>query len=542
MDESQSILNDFHLSPATGRGDEHCFEDDRKNSVCSLKLPSQELSRLGPTEIVGNEHCRHGKRKNYSPCENFGDDFCGNRRSNQYMPVFIDDASISPNTHGYRREIRGAFKRERCPSPISADNCLKKNNESNFSHFGESNHRPTFYETSYSPTHQKYSRSKFYLSGCKCFGCEPFKHDSLRPGVRSVEERQHAHEIQSPLQDEVPTGTISKEFRSIEYPLKSSPTSKEPPCSPSTPKRLNSPLPGISSMKAFCPGLPFPMCLPTSSSACEGYNASLFSWSFRNPCFQRFPYYFPPSHAASMYPEDKYSITSNRGLMGRESDVHGQENGIYAAMTPIRGHKHESSSTNSDVEENNNLELPRPNQPPPMDSQTVNEFSQIMASTSTLPVDELMDSQGYNSIENGLTVDENENVLNETDCVSDDGELAKVKSPKGRKFTCKFCGKIYISLGALKMHIRTHTLPCKCHICGKAFSRPWLLQGHIRTHTGEKPYKCHMCQRAFADRSNLRAHLQTHSDVKKYRCRTCHKTFSRMSLLLKHEEVGCLAS
>lgn len=51
-------------------------------------------------------------------------------------------------------------------------------------------------------------------------------------------------------------------------------------------------------------------------------------------------------------------------------------------------------------------------------------------------------------------------------------------------FSCKYCDKEYVSLGALKMHIRTHTLPCVCKLCGKAFSRPWLLQGHIRTHTG----------------------------------------------------------
>ncbi|XP_062997139.1 zinc finger protein SNAI3 [Elgaria multicarinata webbii] len=106
-------------------------------------------------------------------------------------------------------------------------------------------------------------------------------------------------------------------------------------------------------------------------------------------------------------------------------------------------------------------------------------------------------------------------------------------------FSCKYCDKEYASLGALKMHIRTHTLPCVCKVCGKAFSRPWLLQGHIRTHTGEKPYTCSHCSRAFADRSNLRAHLQTHSDIKKYQCHTCLKTFSRMSLLLRHEEVAC---
>ncbi|KAI5276892.1 zinc finger protein SNAI3 [Manis pentadactyla] len=106
-------------------------------------------------------------------------------------------------------------------------------------------------------------------------------------------------------------------------------------------------------------------------------------------------------------------------------------------------------------------------------------------------------------------------------------------------FTCKFCDKECASLGALKMHIRTHTLPCLCTICGKAFSRPWLLRGHIRTHTGEKPYACSQCGRAFADRSNLRAHLQTHSGTRKYQCSCCAKTFSRVSLLLRHEESGC---
>ncbi|KAM4614399.1 zinc finger protein SNAI3 [Discoglossus pictus] len=110
--------------------------------------------------------------------------------------------------------------------------------------------------------------------------------------------------------------------------------------------------------------------------------------------------------------------------------------------------------------------------------------------------------------------------------------------PARRLFSCQHCAKAYTSLGALKMHIRTHTLPCTCRICGKAFSRPWLLQGHIRTHTGEKPFSCLHCGRGFADRSNLRAHLQTHSEVKRYRCPGCGKTFSRVSLLAKHRD-GC---
>ena len=109
-----------------------------------------------------------------------------------------------------------------------------------------------------------------------------------------------------------------------------------------------------------------------------------------------------------------------------------------------------------------------------------------------------------------------------------------------RETTCKYCNKSYTSNSALKMHIRTHTLPCKCHECGKSFSRPWLLQGHLRTHTGEKPFACTECSRTFADKSNLRAHLQTHLQNKKYSCPGCQKTFSRMSLLTKHTDSGCL--
>ena len=61
-------------------------------------------------------------------------------------------------------------------------------------------------------------------------------------------------------------------------------------------------------------------------------------------------------------------------------------------------------------------------------------------------------------------------------------DLTRTSAKNDKKiFSCKICDKTYSSLGALKMHIRTHTLPCKCHICGKAFSRPWLLQGHIRS-------------------------------------------------------------
>ncbi|CAI9737240.1 finger SNAI2-like [Octopus vulgaris] len=113
-----------------------------------------------------------------------------------------------------------------------------------------------------------------------------------------------------------------------------------------------------------------------------------------------------------------------------------------------------------------------------------------------------------------------------------------VSDKKARK--CPHCEKVYVSMPAYSMHVRTHTQGCACPYCGKRFSRPWLLQGHIRTHTGEKPFSCPKCGKAFADKSNLRAHIQTHSTEKPYVCGRCGKAFALKSYLYKHEESSCM--
>jgi len=129
--------------------------------------------------------------------------------------------------------------------------------------------------------------------------------------------------------------------------------------------------------------------------------------------------------------------------------------------------------------------------------------------------------------------------LSKSSSLSSSPQSASTGSPPTRSpsplLSCPHCDKTYTSSGALKMHVRTHTLPCRCTVCGKSFSRPWLLQGHLRTHTGERPFRCTVCGRAFADRSNLRAHSQTHAAAKRYQCTACRRSFSRLSLLVRHE-------
>ena len=538
----------FAIERSKGNSD---LQDEEHTPICNLNRRSQNVLRYNPTKATGNdEHDAYIREQSCSLCDHIDDECCNRNRGDEYVPVFIDNAAGYANDFHYEKDIRDALElerhnsrtreRQREPSAIAIDYGFTKQKEYNFKRGVDVIHHPTFYDPSNSPTHQVHLSRRCYCSRCKYHSHEPFRRDSLSPDMTAMEVTHRNH---SPTQVEIVPLTSNKEYRSTQCSGKSScsPTPSGSPC-PSTPGTSTSPLARRSSSNVYCPTAPIPMCLPISSPTCDSYHNSYYSWPLRNTCFERFPYYFPPSPVLPLQPEMKHAITCYG--IGVESNGYGYEAKRDLQKKMIRDRGHEASSPPiAEVEPNTGLESPMVQKLSNTEHQEEGKFAQQKPRAVTLQVDVAMEENGEQlSLERGQSMDENDNILNEKVSTSEEEESINLKAPKGRKFTCKFCGKIYVSLGALKMHIRTHTLPCKCHICGKAFSRPWLLQGHIRTHTGEKPYKCHMCQRAFADRSNLRAHLQTHSDVKKYRCRTCHKTFSRMSLLLKHEEAGCLAS
>ena len=50
--------------------------------------------------------------------------------------------------------------------------------------------------------------------------------------------------------------------------------------------------------------------------------------------------------------------------------------------------------------------------------------------------------------------------------------------------TCEFCGKVCVSISALKTHHRVHTgeKPYSCEICGKSYRQKHHLQYHMSSH------------------------------------------------------------
>ncbi|XP_018564613.1 zinc finger protein 431-like [Anoplophora glabripennis] len=104
-----------------------------------------------------------------------------------------------------------------------------------------------------------------------------------------------------------------------------------------------------------------------------------------------------------------------------------------------------------------------------------------------------------------------------------------------RPYKCKFCGKAFAQSSGLKTHLKRHTgRPEECFMCHKRFCRPSELKLHMRTHTGEKPFECKICGQRFTQQSRLTEHSRNHTNERPYKCDYCDKSFKQSSTLRYH--------
>ncbi|XP_026273902.1 zinc finger protein 583-like [Frankliniella occidentalis] len=63
-----------------------------------------------------------------------------------------------------------------------------------------------------------------------------------------------------------------------------------------------------------------------------------------------------------------------------------------------------------------------------------------------------------------------------------------------------------------------------CDLCSKMYSSAGALWNHKLIHTGTKPHTCTVCNKQFYQLANLKYHEKTHGEKQWYTCQTCRKT------------------
>ncbi|GFS20461.1 zinc finger protein 26 [Elysia marginata] len=106
------------------------------------------------------------------------------------------------------------------------------------------------------------------------------------------------------------------------------------------------------------------------------------------------------------------------------------------------------------------------------------------------------------------------------------------------KHECDVCGKKFRFVNSLAYHKKIHTQvekPYRCESCGKLFKFEHRLRAHERRHLGEEQvHMCEICGKGFPRYVQLQSHLITHSDFRPYSCPVCELGFKHHKNMLRH--------
>lgn len=92
---------------------------------------------------------------------------------------------------------------------------------------------------------------------------------------------------------------------------------------------------------------------------------------------------------------------------------------------------------------------------------------------------------------------------------------------------CNQCQKPFKHNSTLLQHVATvhqqHQQPYACDLCPKTFNRISTLKSHRKIHSGVKNFVCFLCQKGFYQKGNLKNHMYIHTNERPYRCDVCGK-------------------
>ncbi|XP_073453288.1 uncharacterized protein [Aquarana catesbeiana] len=197
---------------------------------------------------------------------------------------------------------------------------------------------------------------------------------------------------------------------------------------------------------------------------------------------------------------------------------------------------HQANTTNSDVEDTDNMNHVHTNGQEESQNTTYEEKVGFACSECGKCYNEMSQLEKHQRVHMG------EKPFSCTECGKSFRFEALLELHWGSHIatiSCPECGKNFASQSLLKYHLKVHAgaNECICSECGKEFPSRSQLVDHYRTHTGEKPYMCPECGKYFRRKAHVVRHRKIHAGNKPYSCLECGKCFESQEFLSRHTKM-----